>query len=139
MGILPSTLLRVYHIGENVDIKANAAVQTGIPHKSYHGRTGLVWNVSKRAVGVEIKKRVRTRKIRKRLYIRSEHVQPSRCREEFNLRIRKIHFFHNQKESYYGQILPEDHELSVKRQPQGPKPANVTLHQQMISISPIIA
>jgi large subunit ribosomal protein L21e len=29
-----------------------------MPHKFYHGRTGIVWNVSKRAVGVVINKQV---------------------------------------------------------------------------------
>ena len=30
----------------------------GMPHKWYHGRTGVVWNVSKRAIGVEVYKKV---------------------------------------------------------------------------------
>jgi Ribosomal protein L21e len=30
----------------------------GMPHKYYHGKTGVVWNVTKRAVGVEINKQV---------------------------------------------------------------------------------
>lgn len=30
-----------------------------MPHKWYHGKTGTVWNVTKRAIGVEINKRVR--------------------------------------------------------------------------------
>jgi large subunit ribosomal protein L21e len=29
-----------------------------MPHKFYHGRTGRVWNVTKRAIGVEINKQV---------------------------------------------------------------------------------
>ena len=29
-----------------------------MPHKYYHGKTGVVWNVTKRAVGVEIYKQV---------------------------------------------------------------------------------
>ena len=32
----------------------------GMPHKVYHGRTGVVWNVTKRSVGVEVNKQVRT-------------------------------------------------------------------------------
>lgn len=58
-------------------------VSQGMPHKFYHGRTGVVWNVTKRAVGVEMNKAVNGRIIRKRLHVRIEHVQPSRCREEF--------------------------------------------------------
>lgn len=30
-----------------------------MPHKYYHGKTGQIWNVTKRAVGVEISKKVR--------------------------------------------------------------------------------
>ena len=30
----------------------------GMPHKVYHGRTGKVWNVTKRAVGVVVNKQV---------------------------------------------------------------------------------
>lgn len=54
-----------------------------MPHKFYHGTTGVVWNVTKRAVGVEVNKVVNGRVIRKRIHVRVEHVQPSRCREEF--------------------------------------------------------
>ena len=34
------------------------AFQKGMPHKAYHGKTGRVFNVSKRAVGVVVNKRV---------------------------------------------------------------------------------
>lgn len=34
-------------------------VPQGMPFKFYHGRTGRVWNVTKRAVGVELLKQVR--------------------------------------------------------------------------------
>jgi ribosomal protein L21E len=30
----------------------------GMPHKYYHGTTGVVWNVTKRSVGVVINKQV---------------------------------------------------------------------------------
>ncbi len=30
----------------------------GMPHKYYHGKTGVVWNVTKRSVGVEVNKQV---------------------------------------------------------------------------------
>jgi large subunit ribosomal protein L21e len=60
-----------------------------MPHKYYHGRTGVVWNVTPRAVGVEILKRHRNRLIRKRIHVRIEHVSKSRCREEFLLRVKE--------------------------------------------------
>merc|ERR1712196_399874 len=49
-----------------------------MPYKFYHGKTGRVWNVTKRAVGVEVNK-----VHRKRIHVRVEHVEPSRCREGF--------------------------------------------------------
>ena len=55
-----TTYLRTYKIGDYVDIKVNGAVQKGMPHKFYHGRTGRVWNVTKRAIGVEVNKQVYT-------------------------------------------------------------------------------
>ena len=67
---------------------AAAAARQGMPHKVYHGRTGVVWNVTKRAVGVEVNKQVNGRIINKRIHVRIEHVAPSRCKEEF-LRRRK--------------------------------------------------
>jgi large subunit ribosomal protein L21e len=37
-GAIPlSTYLKTYKVGDIVDIKANAAVQKGMPHKFYHG------------------------------------------------------------------------------------------------------
>lgn len=59
-GTTPLTdLLRVYKTGEHVDIKVNSAVHAGMPHKWYHGKTGVIWNVTKRAVGVEVNKQAR--------------------------------------------------------------------------------
>jgi ribosomal protein L21E len=60
-GYIPlTTYLRTYKIGDYVDVKVNGAVHKGMPHKFYHGRTGRVWNVTKRAIGVEINKQVRS-------------------------------------------------------------------------------
>jgi len=54
-----------------------------MPHKYYHGRTGRVWNITPRAIGVEIFKRVKQRRERKRLHVRVEHIRPSNSRKEF--------------------------------------------------------
>ena len=40
--------------------QGNGAVQKGMPHKSYHGRTGVVYNITPHAVGVIVNKRVRS-------------------------------------------------------------------------------
>lgn len=69
-GCIPlSTYLKTYKIGEYVDVSVNGAVHMGMPHKVYHGRTGSIWNVTKRAVGVEINKQVSSFKISSFLFV----------------------------------------------------------------------
>lgn len=83
-GVIPlSNYLRVYKLGDFVDIKANAAIHKGMPHKYYHGRTGRIFDLTKTSVGVEVNKVVRNRQLKKRIHIRVEHVRPSKCRQEF--------------------------------------------------------
>ncbi|CEJ91391.1 Putative 60S ribosomal protein L21 [[Torrubiella] hemipterigena] len=82
------TYLRQYRVGDIVDIKVNGAVQKGMPYKVYHGKTGVVYNVTKSSVGVIIYKKVWHRYIEKRLNIRVEHIQPSRSREDFLKRVK---------------------------------------------------
>jgi len=83
-----STYLTNYRLGDIVDVKGNGSIHKGLPHKFYHGRTGTVWNVTKRAIGVEVSKQVRNRIIKKRIHVRVEHVQPSRSREDFLRRVK---------------------------------------------------
>ncbi|PRP83672.1 60S ribosomal protein L21-1 [Planoprotostelium fungivorum] len=84
-----STYLTTYKLGDYVDVKANGSIQKGMPHKFYHGRTGRVWNVTRRAIGVEVNKQVRNRIIAKRISVRVEHVRPSRCRVDFLARLNR--------------------------------------------------
>lgn len=49
----------------------------------YHGKTGIVFNVAPRAVGVICYKVVNGRYMEKRVNIRIEHVKHSKCRQEF--------------------------------------------------------
>ena len=44
-----STYLKCYKTGDIVDIKGNGAFQKGMPHKSYHGKTG-----ESRKIAIEI-------------------------------------------------------------------------------------
>eukprot|EP01129_Flabellula_baltica_P016074 TRINITY_DN840_c0_g1_i1.p1 TRINITY_DN840_c0_g1~~TRINITY_DN840_c0_g1_i1.p1 ORF type:complete len:158 (-),score=34.16 TRINITY_DN840_c0_g1_i1:71-544(-) len=76
-----STYFKTYKRGDIVDIVANPAIQKSMPHKSYHGRTGTVWNVTPRALGLEVNKLVRGRVFRKRIHVRVEHVRPSTSRQ----------------------------------------------------------
>ncbi|XP_024009184.1 60S ribosomal protein L21-1-like [Eutrema salsugineum] len=74
---------RSLYYSSHVDVKVNGAIHKGMPHNFYHGRTGRIWNVTKRAVGVEVNKQIGNRIIRKRIHVRVERVQQSRCAEEF--------------------------------------------------------
>ncbi|KAK0466098.1 ribosomal protein L21e-domain-containing protein [Desarmillaria tabescens] len=84
-----STYLINYRVGDIVDIKANAAQQKGMPHKYYHGRTGIVYNVTPNAVGVIVYKVVGNRYIEKRVNLRVEHIRHSGCRQEFLDRVKR--------------------------------------------------
>jgi large subunit ribosomal protein L21e len=89
-GVIPlSTYLKIYKVGDIVDIKANGAVQKGMPHKFYHGKTGIVYNVTKSAVGVIVHKVVGNRYLEKRVNLRIEHVKHSKCRQEFLNRVKE--------------------------------------------------
>ncbi|GAP92506.1 putative 60S ribosomal protein l21 [Rosellinia necatrix] len=83
-----STYLQKYKVGDIVDIKANGAVQKGMPHKVYHGKTGVIYNVTKSAVGVIVYKQVGNRFLEKRVNLRIEHVSHSRSREDFLKRVK---------------------------------------------------
>ncbi|KAF8272877.1 ribosomal protein L21e-domain-containing protein [Lactarius quietus] len=77
-----STFLIPYRIGDIVDIKANAAQQKGMPHKFYHGRTGIVYNVTQHAVGVIVNKVV------------GNPYSTLKCRQEFLDRVSRNHDAH---------------------------------------------
>ena len=83
-----STYLTIYKVGDIVDIKANGSIQKGMPHKYYHGKTGIVFNVTKSSVGVIINKVVGNRYIEKKVNLRVEHVKHSACRKEFLERVK---------------------------------------------------
>ena len=72
-----------------VDVIADPSVQKGMPYSYYHGRTGIVFNVTKNAIGVEVNKVVGNRQLRKRLHVRIEHVRKSRCNEHFLKRVKE--------------------------------------------------
>jgi len=113
-----------------VDVKCNPAVHKGMPFKFYHGRTGIVWNVTKRALGVELNKTIGNRQLKKRIHVRVEHVQPSRCREAFLARREE----NDRKKSAAKAAVKAGGEavhLDLKRKPVGPREGftleNVTL------------
>lgn len=87
-----------------------------MPHKVYHGKTGVVYNVTKTAVGVIIYKRVGNRYIEKRVNVRIEHVTKSRSREEFLRRVKE----NAEKKK---KAKEEGVRLHLKRQPVMPREA----------------
>jgi large subunit ribosomal protein L21e len=54
----------------------------------YHGKTGIVYNVTPRGVGVICYKIVNGRYMEKRVNLRVEHVKHSKCRQEFLDRVK---------------------------------------------------
>eukprot|EP00614_Pseudopedinella_elastica_P001603 CAMPEP_0172595174 /NCGR_PEP_ID=MMETSP1068-20121228/14752_1 /TAXON_ID=35684 /ORGANISM="Pseudopedinella elastica, Strain CCMP716" /LENGTH=161 /DNA_ID=CAMNT_0013393607 /DNA_START=126 /DNA_END=611 /DNA_ORIENTATION=+ len=86
-----STYMTTYKRGDYVDIKCNPAQHKGMPHKGFHGRTGIVYNVTKRAVGVKVNKYVVAggKILEKRINVRVEHVIPSKCRLGHIERVKK--------------------------------------------------
>ena len=78
-----------YKIGDIVDIKCDGSVMDGMPHKFYHGRTGVVFNVTKQSVGVEVNKVLRGKILKKRCHFRIEHVSQSKCRLDFLKRVKE--------------------------------------------------
>jgi large subunit ribosomal protein L21e len=60
-----------------------------MPYKYYHGRTGTVFNVNPRSIGVIVNKQVRQRIIPKRIHVRVEHLKLSTSRQSFLNRIKE--------------------------------------------------
>jgi len=112
-----STYMQAYKVGDLVDIKANGAVQKGMPHKFYHGKTGVVFNVTKRALGIIVNKAVGNRYMEKRISVRIEHVRPSKSRLDFLARVKD-----NSKKAAEAKAAGAFVEL--KRKPVGPRPAH---------------
>eukprot|EP00353_Schmidingerella_taraikaensis_P010169 CAMPEP_0185577736 /NCGR_PEP_ID=MMETSP0434-20130131/10874_1 /TAXON_ID=626734 ORGANISM="Favella taraikaensis, Strain Fe Narragansett Bay" /NCGR_SAMPLE_ID=MMETSP0434 /ASSEMBLY_ACC=CAM_ASM_000379 /LENGTH=165 /DNA_ID=CAMNT_0028195381 /DNA_START=22 /DNA_END=519 /DNA_ORIENTATION=+ len=111
-----STYLKPVRVGDLVDIVANSAVQKGMPHKFYHGRTGTVFNVSRRAVGVEVNKLLRGKILRKRINVRVEHVRQSKCRKDFLDRVKRVDALKRDAKAE-GRRVPQS---AIKRLPRQP-------------------
>eukprot|EP00177_Eucheuma_denticulatum_P004380 GFKZ01007955.1.p1 GENE.GFKZ01007955.1~~GFKZ01007955.1.p1 ORF type:complete len:160 (+),score=17.62 GFKZ01007955.1:151-630(+) len=126
-----STYLQVFKIGDHVDIHINPSVMKGMPHKFYQGRTGRVFNVSRRSVGVEVSKTVGNRIMMKRFHIRIEHVKKSRCNEDY---LKRCHG--REMEAREAHAKGEKYNV-VKRTPVLPAEAHVVDAQNMELVEPI--
>ena len=118
-GSLTRSLRRV---GDIIDIKVNGAVQKGMAHKYYHGKTGVIYNVTKSAVGVILYKPVGNRFIEKRVNVRVEHIQPSRSREGFLTRVKE-------NAELKRKAKAEGKPVQLKRLPAAPRDARVVSYK----------
>uniref|UniRef100_A0A2P2JZ75 Uncharacterized protein MANES_08G041300 n=1 Tax=Rhizophora mucronata TaxID=61149 RepID=A0A2P2JZ75_RHIMU len=89
-------------------------------------------NVSmvKKFVCNEFPLQVGNRIIRKRIHVRVEHIQHSRCTEEFRLRKKKNDELKTEAKAR-GEII------STKRQPEGPKPGFMVEGATLETVTPI--
>ncbi|OAV90893.1 60S ribosomal protein L21-A [Puccinia triticina 1-1 BBBD Race 1] len=127
-----STFMKVYRVGDIVDIKANGAQQKGMPHKYYHGRTGIVYNVAPRAVGVIVYKVVGNRYLEKRVNLRIEHVKHSKCRDDFLRRVKE-------NARLKKEAKEKGEKVQLKRLPAGPREAHTisTQSNAPVTLAPI--
>eukprot|EP01063_Lacrimia_lanifica_P023218 TRINITY_DN306_c0_g2_i1.p2 TRINITY_DN306_c0_g2~~TRINITY_DN306_c0_g2_i1.p2 ORF type:complete len:161 (+),score=89.36 TRINITY_DN306_c0_g2_i1:53-535(+) len=106
--------LTTFKAGDYVNVVGDPAIQKSLPHKVYHGKTGVVWNVTPRAVGVIVNKRHRQRVIPKRINVKIEHVVKSKCQDDMKARIQK------------NIALQKEKKKREKRTPAGtPRPASI--------------
>jgi len=109
--------LTPYRIGDYVDIVVDGSQHKGMPYKYYHGRTGRVFNVNPRAIGVRLFKVVGNHYQEKRIHVRVEHLQKSRTREAFKERIKA-------NDILKAAANKAGKKISTKRQPAGPREAH---------------
>ncbi|KAF7685883.1 60S ribosomal protein L21 [Cucumispora dikerogammari] len=112
-----TTYLQSYKVGDLVDVFINPAIQKGMPHKYYHGRTGKIITVNVRSMIVLFYKRVGGRYIEKTVTIKVDHLRKSKSRDDYLKRqfennILKI----KAKKEGKPFVFP-------KRQPEGPRPS----------------
>ena len=67
-----SFLLREYQVGDRALVKIDPRQHKGLPHRRYHGKVGIVQNVGKRAITLDVKLGKKT----KTLITRSDHIKP---------------------------------------------------------------
>lgn len=81
-------------------------------------------------IGICICDQVGNRIIKKRIHVRVEHVQPSRCTEEFKLRKKK-------NDELKADAKARGEVISTKRQPKGPKPGFMVEGATLETVTPI--
>ncbi|KAL0732560.1 hypothetical protein Bca4012_008769 [Brassica carinata] len=79
---------------------------------------------------LQVNKQIGNRIIKKRLHVRVEHVQQSRCAEEFKLRKKK-------NDELKAAAKARGETVSTKRQPKGPKPGFMVEGMTLETVTPI--
>ena len=125
-----SQYLMSVKVGDYVDIFANPSIHKGMPHKFYHGRTGVVFNVTKSAVGVRVNKLVNGRIIEKRIHVRIEHIRKSKCQAEI-IRRKK------ENEAAKEQARKTNTQVSLKRTPKLPKEGYFLPRGEITTVQPL--
>merc|ERR1711957_404308 len=98
----------------------------GMPYQFYHGRSGVIFNVTKKAVGVELTKVIGNRQLRKRVHVRVEHVRRSRCNEDFLKRVKET-------DALKHEAKVKGEKIVVKREPIGPRPPQMIRAKQTVT------
>lgn len=77
-----SHILEQFKMGDLVDCKVDPSIVKGMPHKYYHGKTGIVYNCNRRTYGVMFYRRAGGKHIERIMHIRVEHLRRSRSNED---------------------------------------------------------
>jgi hypothetical protein len=82
-------------------------------------RTGIIYNVTPRAVGIIVYKVVGNRYLEKRVNIRVEHIRHSKCRDDFLNRVKENARLKHEAKEKGGECLlfRDDYELKVSQTP----------------------
>ena len=67
-----SFLLREYNEGDRALVIIDSRQHKGLPHRRYHGKVGIIQNVGRRAVTLDVKLGEKT----KTLITRFDHIKP---------------------------------------------------------------
>ena len=125
-GITPmNKVMLSYRKGDYVDVIADGSVQKGMPFKFYHGKTGIIFDVTKHSVGVVVNKSVNGRIIPKRIHVRIEHVRKSRSRLAFVERVKA-----NDKAKIEAKKAGK--KIETKRIPTQPTPQHIVVPKEGI-------
>ncbi|KAL6120508.1 hypothetical protein NUSPORA_02756 [Nucleospora cyclopteri] len=112
-----SKTIQQFKMGDLVDIKIDPSIVKGMPHKYYHGKTGRVFNVDKRSVGIILYRNVGCKYIERHVSARVEHLSLSRSNEDTKKR-------HQEYNKEVEQARIEGRKATpIKRQPAGPRKA----------------